>query len=246
MEARASARPWGPVAVNTASFIDYPGKVSTVLFMPGCDLRCPYCQNADIVTYRDGMDSSSLRRHGREEVEAILDAGMGVVDAVVITGGEALIQANEDCTEELLRMARDRHYLTKLDTNGTSVARLRSRSGIWDRVSLLAVDTKETDWLEDLLLSPEMPWEARPGMSLELRTTVCRMPGMDSLLERVAKARRDPAAGRLARAPWYLQRYRPCQGFGRGLISDRNYTADELRGLARELGALVRETGEKL
>ena len=72
MEAPAHASAWGPVAVNTASFIDYPGLVSTVLFMPGCNLRCPYCQNADIVTYSDRGQSTGLRRHGREEVEAIL------------------------------------------------------------------------------------------------------------------------------------------------------------------------------
>ena len=72
MEAPAHASAWGPVAVNTASFIDYPGMVSTVLFMPGCNLRCPYCQNADIVTYSDRGQSTGLRRHGREEVEAIL------------------------------------------------------------------------------------------------------------------------------------------------------------------------------
>ena len=66
MEAPAHASAWGPVAVNTASFIDYPGLVSTVLFMPGCNLRCPYCQNADIVTYSDRGQSTGLRRHGRE------------------------------------------------------------------------------------------------------------------------------------------------------------------------------------
>ena len=80
MEAPAHDSAWGPVAVNTASFIDYPGMVSTVLFMPGCNLRCPYCQNADIVTYSDRGQSTGLRRHGREEVEAILDGGIGVIE----------------------------------------------------------------------------------------------------------------------------------------------------------------------
>ena len=41
MEAPAHASAWGPVAVNTASYIDYPGLVSTVLFMPGCNLGAP-------------------------------------------------------------------------------------------------------------------------------------------------------------------------------------------------------------
>ena len=246
MEAPAHASAWGPVAVNTASFIDYPGLVSTVLFMPGCNLRCPYCQNADIVTYSDRGQSTGLRRHGREEVEAILDGGIGVIDAVVITGGEALSDDNLDCTAELLGMARLRRYRTKVDTNGITAPRIRHRPDLWDRIDLLAMDTKPEADLETLLLSPDMPWESRPRMALELRTTVCRVPGMDTLLETVARLRRMPQANRMARAPWYLQPYRPCEGFGEGIADKTKHTADELHAMARDLGALVRETGETL
>lgn len=92
------------------SSIDFPGKMSLVLFTGGCVFRCPYCHNPELV---DG---------GREvEVEEIIleiEKSKCFIDGVVISGGEPIHQSNE--VKEILKYCKTRGLSTKLDTNGYS------------------------------------------------------------------------------------------------------------------------------
>ena len=68
--------------IQKNSFIDYPGKLSAVLFVSGCNFTCPYCHNADLAK---GKLPNPLTE-GR--VYAFLDARQGFLEAVVLSGGE--------------------------------------------------------------------------------------------------------------------------------------------------------------
>ena len=93
------------------SLIDYPEKICSILFTQGCNFRCPYCHNPELVEpalFREPLSE--------KEIFAFLEKRKGKIDAVSITGGEPTIQP--DLVEFILPM-KDIGYLIKLDTNGS-------------------------------------------------------------------------------------------------------------------------------
>lgn len=92
------------------SMVDYPGKLAATVFTGGCNLRCPFCHNALLVTR---LNESP--RLDTEEVLRFLKSRKGLLDAVVLSGGEPLLQPD---AADFLTAVKDMGYLVKLDTNG--------------------------------------------------------------------------------------------------------------------------------
>jgi pyruvate formate lyase activating enzyme len=95
-----------------ASFSDWDGKVSSVLFLPRCNFRCPFCYNTPLVLKPEKMPTIKLAR-----IENYLKKNRKWIDGVVITGGEPTIQ--EDLPA-LCNTINELGYPVKLDTNGTN------------------------------------------------------------------------------------------------------------------------------
>ncbi len=94
------------------SLMEYPGKISSIVFTHGCSLRCRYCHNPELVT-------------GREKVSRLQDfleylSGKDI-EAVAVTGGEPLLARN---LADFLTDMKERGMYVKLDTNGFSVKQL--------------------------------------------------------------------------------------------------------------------------
>ncbi len=93
------------------SLIDYPERIATVLFVGGCNMRCPACHNADLVLHPEALPDIP-----EEEVSAWLERRARLIDGVVLTGGEPTIAPD---LLPFLRRLRTRFSLAvKLDTNG--------------------------------------------------------------------------------------------------------------------------------
>jgi pyruvate formate lyase activating enzyme len=93
------------------SLIDYPGKICAIIFTQGCNFRCPYCHNPELINLSDSQSPIN-----EEEILLFLRMRKGKLDAVVITGGEPTLQQD---LIEFLRKIREMGYLIKLDTNGS-------------------------------------------------------------------------------------------------------------------------------
>lgn len=168
------------------SFIDYPGKISCVVFLSGCNFRCPYCQNPDLV---EEMASSPYTREG---ILAFLDTRRDFIDGVVISGGEPTIQPD---LVSFCRDIRATGYDIKLDTNG-------SRPGVLKKlvaaslIDYIAMDVK-TDPYEyapairgkgnpqDLLTSIELIKDS--GLPYEFRTTCVKPFVSEKIVARIAR-----------------------------------------------------------
>ena len=154
------------------TLLDFPGKVACTVFLGGCDMRCPFCHNAELI---DGTAPAVMEE---EELLAFLKKRTGLLEGVAITGGEPLLR---DDTITLMEKIRELGYPVKLDTNGTHPDRLRK---ILDRglAAYVAMDIKNspdryavTAGLEKMELAP-----VRESVSLlmegrtdyEFRTTV--------------------------------------------------------------------------
>jgi pyruvate formate lyase activating enzyme len=105
--------------IEKTSLLDYPGKVSTIVFTYGCNLRCPYCHNPELVI-EPPLDKYP---YTKESFFNFLKRRKNKLDGVVITGGEPLI--NRDIGPFIQRI-KDMGFLVKLDTNGSYPKKLKS------------------------------------------------------------------------------------------------------------------------
>ncbi len=120
-------------ALQKTSLIDYPGEIAAVIFTQGCNFRCPYCHNPELVDknrFTTPLDNN--------EVLAFLRHRQGLLDGVVITGGEPTIHKD---LPEFLQKIKQMGYLIKLDTNGTNPAMVRRVTDI-NLVDYIAMDYK--------------------------------------------------------------------------------------------------------
>lgn len=111
------------------SSVEYPGKISLVIFTGGCLLKCPYCHNPELINGGEQLTLDQIRL----EIQESLD----FIDSLVITGGEPLIQSEE--LKELLNYFKTSDLKIKLDTNGCYPERLKE---LIEYIDYVALDVK--------------------------------------------------------------------------------------------------------
>lgn len=111
------------------TLLDYPERTACTVFTGGCNLRCPYCHNADLV--RRPMEKGSAEA----EVLEYLSRRRRLLDGVCITGGEPLLQPD---LLDFIGRVKEMGYAVKLDTNGRLPERLDRvlQSGLVDYVAM--------------------------------------------------------------------------------------------------------------
>lgn len=92
------------------TLLDYPGKIACTVFLSGCNFRCPFCHNSEL------LDAGVEVAMDEQELLSFLSKRKGLLDAVCISGGEPTLQAG---LAQLLEKIKELGYLTKLDTNGS-------------------------------------------------------------------------------------------------------------------------------
>ena len=99
------------VAINKLSLLDYPNKVSCILYTRACNFRCPFCHNG--LTLLEDYETIVPF----DEVIAFLKKRQGILDGVVISGGEPTLMPD---LEEKIRVIKNLGFEVKLDTNGSN------------------------------------------------------------------------------------------------------------------------------
>lgn len=112
------------------SFLDWPGKISSVLFLAGCNFRCPFCHNYGLVLNPGGFPSIDWN-----DVKGRLKKFTGWIDGVVISGGEPTLSNG---LAGLVREIKEMGFLVKLDTNGSRPTVLKALldDGLIDQVAM--------------------------------------------------------------------------------------------------------------
>jgi pyruvate formate lyase activating enzyme len=109
---------------------DFPGFIASTVFLGGCNFRCPFCHNAELVLRPEKLADIPM-----DFFLAYLDSRKGWLEGLCITGGEPVLA---DELEGLLEVIKQRGLLVKLDTNGSQPEKLERlvRAGLVDRVAM--------------------------------------------------------------------------------------------------------------
>ena len=118
------------------TLLDFPGKVACTVFLRGCDMRCPFCHNWELV---DGEAPAIMDEN---ELLKFLGGRVGLLDGVAFTGGEPLLRSE---LKRVIKQIRDMGFLIKLDTNGNHPDRLKTilNEGLIDCVAMDVKNSKE-------------------------------------------------------------------------------------------------------
>lgn len=158
--------------ITPFTLLDYPDKLACIIWFAGCNMRCEYCYNIDIVKGKGRMSY--------DEVLDFLDTRKNLLDAVVLSGGECMLHIR---IEQFIRNIKLRNMLVKIDTNGSN-PRALSRLIRENWVDYVALDFKAlqdrfykitgSDHFHDfektleLLIHHQIPFEVRTTIHSKL------------------------------------------------------------------------------
>ncbi|RJP31244.1 MAG: anaerobic ribonucleoside-triphosphate reductase activating protein [Actinobacteria bacterium] len=220
------------VAVLPSSMLDWPGKICSVIFIAGCNFRCPYCHNPELLE-AGGIGDAIVW----DDLAIYLSERKGWIDGVSITGGEPTIH---DDLPHLCERLRDLGMEVKLDTNGSRprlLAEMLAR-GLLDFVAM-DLKTSLTRYpevarrpVDPLSIGESIDAIIGSGVEHEFRCTM--VPGLvgledlESLAERAADAR-----------VFVLQQFRSENTLDPAYSGARGYPEETLLEWAERLGRLV-------
>ncbi len=194
--------------LQKTTLLDYPGRVACIVFLGGCNFRCPFCQNSELV-----LDNKSLPTIPREVFFKFLKERVGKIEGVVITGGEPTIQPD---LPEFVKAIKGLGFLVKLDTNGTNpemVAELIKQhlinyvamdyKGPLDKYYKYTNTTNTTNNSITKNIKKTIETLIKSGIDFELRTTVVpTLHTKEDLIKMAKELRKLPMK-------WFLQPFSP-------------------------------------
>jgi pyruvate formate lyase activating enzyme len=213
------------------SFVDWPGKICSVVFLPRCNFRCPYCHNHPLVFHPEQIRSLSW-----EEILGRLHSFRDWIDGLCITGGEPTLHPDLPL---LVRDIRSHGLLVKVDTNGSNPALLEKLLEAGD-LDFVSMDVKapldpvhyqrSAGCYVDLgLLRRSITLLKEGTVEYQFRMTV--VPGLHSEEDVKKVADQLQAGSRLV-----LQNFNPENPLDPSLKRTRPFDPEDLKRIEREIG----------
>jgi len=201
------------------SLLDYPGKISSIIFTQGCNFACAYCHNKELIRTKEYNNVITP-----DEILSFLKQRKKKLDAVVITGGEPTLQPD---LLEFMKEIKSLGFLIKLDSNGSrpEIIKEAVNTGI---VDFIAMDIKAPLEKYSLITKKEIDTEKiRQSMELiknsgirhEFRTTVLKSLLTESDIIKI----QEYASG----STLVLQKYVSSKGLNTELGVQENYSEEE-------------------
>ena len=211
------------VRLQRLSLVDYPGRLCAKALVPGCNFRCPYCRDTDIVLRHQGMETIPER-----EVLDLLYRNRGFLGGFCLGGGEPTLHYG---LLTFLYKVKSLGHLVKLDTNGSRPRRLKKlmEERVVDYVSLgVKAPFKRYNEVAGIKVDVDSVEQSikllrKGGVDHEFRTTV--VPGLldgDDLLE-IAQVL-------VGSKRYVIQQFRPGRTLSPEYIDVKPYSGNELRG----------------
>lgn len=205
-----------------SSLIDYPEKIAAVIFTNGCNFRCPYCHNPDVVLGKGTIDE--------EEVFEFLKSRKGKLDAVTVSGGEPTLQKDLIL---FLEKIRELGFLIKLDTNGSrpEIIKEIAAKGLVDYIAMdIKGPLEKYPKITSSSVNPEKIKETAEFLhaskiEFEYRTTVVRGLLQESDFYKIRNEFQKFGPPK----KYFLQNFRPDVTLEEGFQKTEPYSAEEMQ-----------------
>ncbi len=205
---------------------DFPGYISSTVFLGGCNFRCPFCHNSDLVLRPEILPTFPL-----DYFLSFLDSRKGWLEGICISGGEPLLH---DDLETLLILIKDRNLLVKIDTNGSFPSRLEDliKNKLVDHIAMdvkaplkrYQEVTRATVNEEDIVRSVDIIKNS--GLGYVFRTTL--VPGLVGP-EDIKKICQMLDGAKI----YQLQQFIPLNTLDSHYLQKKPYRREEVQGLAK-------------
>ncbi len=185
--------------ITPFTHVDYPGKLAAIAWFNGCNMRCMYCYNSDIVFAKEGS-------YTIEDLLHFLKKRVGLLDAVVLSGGEPTLQDLVPICNKIKKLG----FEIKLDTNGLKTERITAlvRQGLVDYIALdFKAESEKFGFItgssQYLRFRETLDFLIRSGFDFEVRTTV----HADLLSAEDINRMMEMLKERGYKGPYYLQKF---------------------------------------
>lgn len=229
--------------LQKTTLVDFPGRVACTVFTVGCNFRCPFCHNRDLVTISN-FQESKIQIIPEEAFFEFLKSRLKVLDGVCITGGEPTLQPD---LLEFCRHIKSLGLLVKLDTNGSHPEVVQN---LLDQklIDFIAMDLKgpwedysKISKFENIdLVKQTILLTVGSGLEYEFRTTV--VPGLHS------KASLTRLASGLVKLtgrhdhPYFLQNFRGVNCLDTAYNNRSGFTTSQLQDLLKAVSKILPKT----
>jgi pyruvate formate lyase activating enzyme len=218
--------------LQKVSLIDYPEKICAVLFVQGCNFRCPFCHNPELVDpalYHDCIPE--------EEIFSFLEKRKGILDAVSISGGEPTTHPG---LFDFIERVKGMGYLVKIDTNGSLPEVLEK---LIDRglLDYIAMDVKAPlmryreitgSDIKPARIKQSIKMIMDSGIEYEFRTTVVKSLLNKNDLRKIAVTIKDAKR-------YVLQKFVPSKSLDEKFLSEATYSDEDLEDMKEKLKKYV-------
>lgn len=221
--------------LQKSSLIDYPEKISAIIFTQGCNLKCSYCHNPELI--------NGIQQTGIDEAQILnfLISRKGKLDGVVITGGEPTLHKD---LPEFIKQIKILGFSVKLDTNGTNPEMLESLIHE-NLIDYVAMDIKApiekykeivcADVNTDNILK-SIDILKKSDIDYEFRTTVIKSQLLTEDFENIGKLIKNSEK-------YYLQRFVPTKTLNKKFLQEETYSDEEFIPIISNLKNYIKYIG---
>jgi len=226
--------------LQKTTLIDFPGRVACTVFTVGCNYRCPFCHNKDLVNF-NSFKKAKLELISEDYFFKFLEKRKGVLDGVCITGGAPTIWKD---LPGFCKKIKDLGLEVKLDTNGSNLKMLKELIKK-KLVDFIAMDIKTVfeDYSKAIEVKLPAPIESiklilQSGLEYEFRTTV--VPGIHDkktlvcLAKQLKKIKTDFS--------WVLQQFQPKNCLDQAYLKIKPYSSKEMKAILIDVCKVLPKT----
>lgn len=212
--------------LQKTSLLDFPEKIAAIVFTMGCNFRCGYCHNPELINGEAKI----------EEVFEFLKTRQGKLDGVVITGGEPCLQKD---LPEFIKQVKELGFAVKLDTNGSFPEMLEK---VLPDLDYVAMDIKAPLEKYSQIVNVDVDTSKNlksievlknGGVDYEFRTTVVKSQLSFEDFEKIGQL--------IQGAPrYYLQRFEASKILDKSLENEKTYSTEEFERIIDMLKSYVK------
>ena len=220
--------------IQKTTLVDFPQEIAAIVFTQGCNFRCGYCHNPELIEFSHGKVLLS-----KDEFIPFLKTRQGKLDGVVITGGEPTLQSG---LYDFVKAVKSLNFAVKLDTNGTN-------SGILEKLladnllDYVAMDIKAPLDKYSLITGTNVDCEnikksidliINSGVDYEFRTTVIKSQLLPDDFDKIGKLINGAKR-------YYLQKFIPSKILDENLMSETTYSEEEFKIICSHLKKYIEQ-----